>query len=129
MEGDAMSGARTVVGMLGVSVLGLQVWTQWLARHYGYHALLGQAWWQHQLFSRQVKAYAPWKALVWTWQWGTPRTVFLMVLGCALVVVVGLLVCWRHEGHGQQEGHPPPMTGHGSGQWATARDIRKAKLF
>jgi hypothetical protein len=124
-----MSRGRALVVVLGLSVLGLQVWTQGLARYYGYHALLGSAWWQHQLFYRPVKVYAPWKALVWTWQWGTPRTVFLMALGGVLVVVVGLLVCWRPQGQGKQAGSPPPMTGHGSGQWATRRDIRKAGLL
>lgn len=118
---------RIAGGALLLVWLALQTWTQWLAYHYGYHALLGAPWWHVQAFYGRHSIYAPWQGLVWTALWGsTGRKLWVLggIVGLGLVV---LLAAWSAAR--QRRLHPPPMTGHGTTQWATRRDMKKAGLL
>jgi type IV secretory pathway TraG/TraD family ATPase VirD4 len=118
---------RVVSSLLLLGLLSLQGWTQYLGVTYGYAAVLGVPWWQGRVFARHHALYLPWKGLVWWWQWGSRashRWAVRVSVALLLLVVVG---CWWSVTH--RRTNPPPMEGHGTGQWATRRDIRKAGLL
>jgi hypothetical protein len=106
---------------------GLQVWTQWLAWQYRYHALLGASWGQVHAFYHWHKLYAPWKAVVWTWQWGSGAWRDGIVFGGLLLVGSILIGLWLKRRRRRLQ--PPAMEGHGHTVWATKRDLRKAGLL
>lgn len=118
---------RIGLGSLLLAWIALQTWTQWLAYHYGYHALLGMPWGHVQAFYVRHSVYAPWKGLVWTVLWGTTGSKLVVLGGIVGLGMVVLLAWWI--GQGQTRTQPPPMTGHGTTQWAKRRDIRKAGLL
>jgi hypothetical protein len=118
---------RACLGGILLGVLVLQGWTQYLAHHYGYHALLGAPWWQGQGFWRRYALYPPWEGLRWSWQWGTLHGQRALLLG--LLVGVTLVGVWVWMTVRRRRRQPPPMTGHGTTQWATLRDVKKAGLL
>ena len=74
-----------------------------------------------------VLQHAPWQGLVWAWQWGAGW----LRLWCLLGVLGTLLVCllgWWASGKLAQA-NPPAMTGHGTGRWATKKDMKTARLL
>ena len=107
-------------------LVGLVYWTQTLARMYGYHPALGEALWIVRPWRGLVyPLYAPWQALVWQWQWGE-ATITWLTLGS---VSIGLALAgwwWLRREPG---GEPPPLEGHGTGKWASKKDVRKAGLL
>lgn len=122
-----MNLVRMGCGSLLLLWIVLQTWTQWLAYHYGYHALLGTPWWQAQAFYVRHSLYPPWRGVLWTWQWGTSGAQWGLVAGALGLALTGVLLAWKSNQRGRTQ--PPPMTGHGTTQWATRRDIKKAGLL
>ena len=114
---------------------GLVCWTQTLARTYGYHPALGEALWEVKPWRGLVYPfYGPWKALVWQWQWGETSGTWLLAGSAGLALLLAGLVWWGWQGlpwtpiQGR-ESQPPPLEGHGTGKWATKRDVKKAGLL
>lgn len=122
-----MSAIRVILGCLFLAVCGLIAWTQYLAYHYGYHSTLGPSLWTAQHFYHRYSVYWPWQAVVWQWRWGGLWWQVGMIGGAVGTVAICLGSGWlvRQQRHGQ----PPEMTGHGSTQWATTGDVRKAGLL
>jgi type IV secretory pathway TraG/TraD family ATPase VirD4 len=118
---------RVVCSLLLLGLLSLQGWTQYLAVTYGYAAVLGVPWWQGRVFARPQALYPPWRGMVWWWQWGSPSSHLWVVLAGTTLLLLVVAGCWWSGTH--RRTNPPPMEGHGTGQWATRRDIRKAGLL
>ena len=108
-------------------VCGMQVWTQVAAYHYGYHPLLGAPLWSVRAFYRVHSLYAPWKVLVWRWQWGSPWLRLTLIGG--MLVMLALAYGLRWLTGRLKATQPPEMTGHGTTAWATRRDVRKSGLL
>jgi|RhiMetdeSRZDD1v2_1073273.scaffolds.fasta_scaffold35554_5 hypothetical protein len=117
---------RALLGGVILGTVALQGWTQYVAQSYGYHALLGTPWWSVEAFYRRHPLYPPWKGVLWTWQWG--GTSWRLGLVGGAVLLLGLVVLGSWVGRRQRRTQPPPMTGHGTTQWATRRDVKKAGL-
>ena len=117
-----MSAIRLLVGLVFCGILALQGWTQYLAYHWGYHALLGTPLWQGRFFAQRHSVYWWWKALVWQWQWGSVAMKSAIGIGLLLAFSLGWLALHRTRST------PPAMTGHGTARWATQRDMKKAGL-
>jgi type IV secretory pathway TraG/TraD family ATPase VirD4 len=118
---------RVVGSLLLLGLLSLQGWTQVMAMAYGYSPLLGRPLWRGQFFARPQALYAPWQGLGWWWQWGSHASHrWTLLVGTAVLLLV-LAGGWWHMT--QRRTNPPAMEGHGTGRWATRRDIRKAGLL
>jgi len=113
--------------LLLLGLLSLQGWTQYLAVTYGYSPLLGRPLWQGQFFARPQALYAPWQGLGWWWQWGARSSHRWAVLASSALLLLVVVGCWWGVTH--RRTNPPEMEGHGTGRWATRRDLRKAGLL
>jgi hypothetical protein len=114
-------------------LLACQVFTQSLAYQAGYHPGLGVPLAQKRLLYRVHGLYAPWRGIVWAWQWGgqapqVVRTAGLWALGPLVLGIVAAVPRGQAAVQGRP-GEPPPMTGHGTTRWARRRDIKKAGLW
>lgn len=121
------SPVRVVLGGLLLLLCGLIAWTQSLAYHYGYHAALGTPLWTAQHFYHRYGVYWPWHALAWQWRWGGLWWQIGMVGGTVVAFAGVFGIAWRVRMHRSDQ--PPAMTGHGTGHFATAREVRKAGLL
>jgi len=116
---------RVVVGLGLMTLVGLQVWTQYKAYHYGYHAALGIPVTTVKAFYRQTSLYPPWMALVWEWRWGAWLTMMTCTAAVMLVILLAILAPWL-----RRRGQPPALEGHGRGHWGKGRRaLKKAGLL
>ena len=122
-----MQGFRIIAGCLVLAVGGLWTWTQWEAYHYAYAPLLGTPWGHVRAFYQQHSLYAPWAGLVWRWRWGSPSLRLGIIGGGLALLCVSIALGWLAWRLRQTQ--PPPMTGHGTTQWARRQDVRKAGLL
>lgn len=114
---------------VGLLLLACQGWTQYLAYHYAYHALLGTPWGHIQAFYVRHSLYLPWQGFVWTWQWGSTAARVVPLVMALLALLLSLWSLRINAKTTRMLAKPPPMTGHGTTQWATRRDIKKAGLL
>jgi hypothetical protein len=121
---------RAGVILLGSVVVGLQVFTQVLAYKAHYARALGPALGHADAFYRTHALYWPWQGLHWTWQWGAqaPDTIRLAAMMALVPLGIGIGLGMLIQGT-RRRTSPPPMTGHGTTQWATREDVKEAGLL
>jgi len=115
--------------VLTSAVVASQIGTQVLAFQAHYTAVLGTPRATVQVFAHSHALYWPWQGCAWVWRWGAHAPDAVRLAGLAAVGPL-LLGCWwaAQTGRQGQRHAPPRMTGHGTTQWATGRDIRQAGL-
>jgi len=111
------------------ALIAAQVGTQALAWHAHYAPVLGTPLATVHAFYHVHGIYGPWQGWAWAWRWGWQAPEAVRIAGlAALLPLLGGLALSLGRGSTIRRNTPPPMTGHGTTQWATGRDIRQAGL-
>jgi type IV secretion system protein VirD4 len=118
---------RTLLSLSSSTLLASAVGTQVLAWQAHYAPVLGAPLTTVHAFAQTHGIYWPWQGWVWAWRWGwqAPGAMRWAGMVASLTFLLGTVVLSERR---TRRSGPPPLTGHGTTQWATRQDMRDAGL-